>query len=132
MRPRDALYYILTGKSFDGRRATEMGLVNEAVPARELPGEVRKLAGLLKSKNPVAMRAAKELFKLSLNMGYDEALSLALTKSREVTHLSEGRMAEGGRRTVHDGRIPSGLGDLSADRPARDIIRMSRKRGEHP
>ncbi len=38
MRPRDALYYILTGKSFGGRRAAEMGLVNEAVPPGSFPG----------------------------------------------------------------------------------------------
>jgi trans-feruloyl-CoA hydratase/vanillin synthase len=38
MRPRDALYYILTGKSFGGRRAAEMGLVNEAVSPGSFPG----------------------------------------------------------------------------------------------
>ncbi len=32
MRHRDALYYIMTGLTFDGRKAAEMGLVNEAVP----------------------------------------------------------------------------------------------------
>ena len=31
---RDALYYIMTGEPFDGRKAAEMRLVNEAVPAR--------------------------------------------------------------------------------------------------
>ena len=36
MRHRDALYYIMTGELFDGRKAAEMGLVNEAVPLAEL------------------------------------------------------------------------------------------------
>ena len=33
---RDAMYYIMTGEHFDGRRAAEMRLVNEAVPADQL------------------------------------------------------------------------------------------------
>ncbi|MCY1159487.1 MAG: enoyl-CoA hydratase/aldolase, partial [Citricoccus sp.] len=33
---RDAMYYIMTGDHFDGRRAAEMRLVNEAVPADQL------------------------------------------------------------------------------------------------
>ena len=33
---RDAMYYIMTGEQFDGRRAYEMRLVNEAVPADQL------------------------------------------------------------------------------------------------
>jgi feruloyl-CoA hydratase/lyase len=28
MRPPDALYYVMTGQLFDGRKAAEMGLVN--------------------------------------------------------------------------------------------------------
>jgi len=31
MNQRDALYYIMTGETFDGKRAKEMGLVNDAV-----------------------------------------------------------------------------------------------------
>src|SRR6476660_8306611 len=32
MSQRDALYYIMTGETFDGRKAAAMNLVNEAVP----------------------------------------------------------------------------------------------------
>ncbi len=31
---RQALYYIMTGETFDGRRAAAMGLVGESVPRR--------------------------------------------------------------------------------------------------
>ena len=36
MSQRDALYYIMTGETFDGRKAAAMGLVNEAVPLSDL------------------------------------------------------------------------------------------------
>ena len=36
MSQRDALYYIMTGETFDGRKAAAMGLVNEAVPKAKL------------------------------------------------------------------------------------------------
>ena len=35
---RNALYYIMTGDNFDGKRAAEIGLVNFAVPKAELQG----------------------------------------------------------------------------------------------
>ncbi|MGO8565504.1 enoyl-CoA hydratase-related protein, partial [Rhizobium ruizarguesonis] len=41
MLHRDALYYIMTGELFGGRKAAEMGLVNEAVPMAELETRVR-------------------------------------------------------------------------------------------
>src|SRR5918911_2192577 len=37
---RDALFYIMTGRTFDGRRAAEMGLVNQSVPRERLLDEV--------------------------------------------------------------------------------------------
>ena len=36
MSQRDALYYIMTGETFDGRKAAAMNLVNEAVPLKDL------------------------------------------------------------------------------------------------
>ena len=42
MRHRDALYYIMTGEVFDGRKAATMGLVNEAVPAAQLASRVAR------------------------------------------------------------------------------------------
>ena len=36
LRPRDFLYYAMTGETFDGRTAAAMGLVNFAVPEKTL------------------------------------------------------------------------------------------------
>ena len=56
MRQRDALYYIMTGENFDGRKAAQMGLVNEAVPRDQLRERTRALARMLLAKNPVVLK----------------------------------------------------------------------------
>ena len=45
MSQRDALYYIMTGETFDGRKAAAMNLVNEAVPLKDLRKRTKELAG---------------------------------------------------------------------------------------
>src|SRR5262245_40472789 len=60
MRHRDAMYYVMTGNTFDGRKAAEMGLVNEAVPKSKLRERTRALALELTGKNPTVLRAAKQ------------------------------------------------------------------------
>src|SRR3954466_4070534 len=57
MNQRDCLYYIMTGETFDGRKAAHMGLVNEAVPLQDLRTRTRKLARTLMEKNPTVLRA---------------------------------------------------------------------------
>jgi trans-feruloyl-CoA hydratase/vanillin synthase len=70
---RDALYYSMTGETFDGRRAAEMRLVNEAVPAGQLTQRVIEIAELLKSKNPTVLRGVKETVRHIRSMGWTEA-----------------------------------------------------------
>jgi trans-feruloyl-CoA hydratase/vanillin synthase len=60
---RKALEYIMTGETFTGKQAAEMGLVNRAVPLEKLREETMALARVLASKNPVVLRAAKHGFK---------------------------------------------------------------------
>lgn len=70
---RNALYYIMTGETFGGQRAAEMGLVNKSVPRAQLREEVEKLAQSLLQKNPVVVRAAKVGFKVAREFGWDQA-----------------------------------------------------------
>jgi trans-feruloyl-CoA hydratase/vanillin synthase len=70
---RDAMYYILTGETFDGRKAVEMRLVNFAVPKKRLRAETVRLARKLMEKNPHTLRAAKEVFKTCRTMDYWQA-----------------------------------------------------------
>ena len=51
-----ALEMLLTGDMMNAQRAYEIGLVNRVVPAAELLAEARKLAHVLASKAPIAVR----------------------------------------------------------------------------
>ena len=70
---RDALLYVMTGRTFDGRRAAEMGLVNESVPRAALRDAVVALARELLAKNPIVLRAAKVGYKNGLGMDWEQA-----------------------------------------------------------
>lgn len=73
MNQRDALYYIMTGEMFDGRKAAQMGVVNESVPRARLKTRVRQLAKVLLEKNPTVLRTAKTAYKYVRYMDYDTA-----------------------------------------------------------
>jgi trans-feruloyl-CoA hydratase/vanillin synthase len=70
---RDALYFIMTGETFDGAEAARMRLVNEAVPRAALRERTRALARTLADKNPIVLRAAKVGYKRCREMSWDDA-----------------------------------------------------------
>ncbi|WP_085725617.1 p-hydroxycinnamoyl CoA hydratase/lyase [Pseudomonas sp. R37(2017)] len=69
---RESLYYIMTGKTFGGAKAAEMGLVNRSVPLAQLREEVILLAQDLLDKNPVVLRAAKIGFKRCRELTWEQ------------------------------------------------------------
>lgn len=69
-----AKYHALTGRPLSGREAADIGLVNEAVPFRDLQGRVNEIADDLASL-PTAQLAAQ---KLMVNQAY-ENMGLAST-----------------------------------------------------
>jgi trans-feruloyl-CoA hydratase/vanillin synthase len=99
---RDALYYIMTGKTFDGRRAARMGLVNEAVPAAELRERTRELAETLLDKNPVVLRQAKTACKMSVEMNWDVAEDYLFAKQDQGRFQDPERGREKGLKQFLD------------------------------
>jgi len=81
---RVALYYILTGEPFDGRRAAEIGLVNFAVPKAELETKTRWLAHKLIEKNPLVLRACKTAYHHVRDMSWDTAADYLAAKSDQA------------------------------------------------
>ena len=70
---RNALKYIMTGETFNGAQAAEMGLVNHAVSFGELREETVALARKLLAKNPVALHAAKTGFKRCRELTWEQS-----------------------------------------------------------
>ena len=92
---RVAMYYIMTGETFDGRRAAEIGLVNEAAPLVELRERTRRLAEKLMEKNPAVLRAAKTSYRVAAGMDWETAADYLIAKSDQVRMLDpeDGRTA---------------------------------------
>jgi feruloyl-CoA hydratase/lyase len=93
---RDALLYVMTGRTFDGRRAAELGLVNWSVPREQLRAEVEALARELLEKNPVVLRAAKLGFKHAQAMSWDTAEDYLYAKLEQSQFVDRERGREEG------------------------------------
>ncbi|MDT8397977.1 MAG: p-hydroxycinnamoyl CoA hydratase/lyase [Pseudomonadales bacterium] len=110
MGARNALYYIMTGETFNGRQAAEMGLVNESVPADKLEARVRELATVLMQKDPVVLRSAKEVFKRVRYMDWETANDYIYAKSDGSQHRSGGEFRQGAMKAfLDDKKLRPGL-----------------------
>jgi trans-feruloyl-CoA hydratase/vanillin synthase len=83
MGRRAALYVIMTGIPFDGRKAAATGLVNESVPLAELRGRTRELAKVLLDKNPTVLHQAKVAFRNVEDMSWEVALDYLGAKNEQ-------------------------------------------------
>jgi feruloyl-CoA hydratase/lyase len=107
---RAGLLYVMTGRTFDGRQAAAMGLVNASVPLSELRGEVESLARELLAKNPVALRGAKLGYKHCEAMSWDEAEDYLYAKIEQSQFLdTEGGREHGLEQFLDEKRIKPGL-----------------------
>lgn len=91
MSTRDAMYYALTGETFDGRRAAQMGLVNESVPHERLRERTRELAQILRSKNPTALRGTKIAVRHVQQMAWEISDDYLMAKNVEASMLDPER-----------------------------------------
>ncbi|HWK53357.1 MAG TPA: p-hydroxycinnamoyl CoA hydratase/lyase [Hyphomicrobiales bacterium] len=102
MGMRNALYYIMTGETFTGRQAADMGLINEAVPAAQLEKRVRALAKVLMQKDPVVLRAAKDVFKRVRYMDWETANDYIYAKGDASQYRSGGEFRSGAMKAFLD------------------------------
>jgi trans-feruloyl-CoA hydratase/vanillin synthase len=84
LRPRDALWYGMTGEPFNGIVAAQIGFVNKAVPLARLAEEARKVALTIAQKDAWALKATKDGYRNSLDMGWDAAIDYASAKEMEL------------------------------------------------
>ncbi|MGU7784188.1 p-hydroxycinnamoyl CoA hydratase/lyase [Burkholderia sp. PU8-34] len=107
---RQALYYIMTGDTFTGQQAAQMGLVNKSVPRAQLRDEVVALAAKLLDKNPVVIRNAKHGFKRCRELTWEQNEDYLYAKLDQANHRDpEGGREQGLKQFLDDKSIKPGL-----------------------
>ena len=110
LRPREALYYAMTGRTFDGDRAADIGFVNAAYPLADLEREVTELAGEIATKDPDALAACKDGYKFSLEMSSEAAINYAAAKSDQLSLRQKDAWRSEGIGDFLEGKYRPGLG----------------------
>lgn len=113
---RAALYYIMTGEPFDGKRAAEIGLVNESVPLASLRERTRALAVTLLGKNPTVLRSAKTALKRVRTMDWDMSEEYLAAKAEQTRATDpEGGRSKGMKQFLDEKSIRPGLESYRRD-----------------
>ena len=111
MSDRQAMYYIMTGETFDGKKAAEIGLINEAVPKAKLEARTRELCKVLLSKNPTTLRYARLAYKNCRYMGWEESADYLTAKNDQLMLRDPERGREKGmKQFLDDKTYKPGLG----------------------
>ncbi len=84
LMPRDAMFYACTGRTFDGKKAADMGLVNFSVPLKNLKRETLKLAKELLGKNQNVLRGTKHAIRATQTMDWNAAADYLNAKQAEI------------------------------------------------
>lgn len=110
MGHRQALHYIMTGETFTGKQAAEMGLINKSVPKEQLRAAVVTLAQSLLEKNPVVLRYAKQGFKRARELTWEQGEDYLYAKTDQSNYRDpENGRKEGLKQFLDDKTIKPGL-----------------------
>jgi trans-feruloyl-CoA hydratase/vanillin synthase len=110
MGHRQALHYIMTGETFTGVQAAQMGLINKSVPKEQLRDAVLALAKTLLEKNPVVLRYAKQGFKRARELTWEQGEDYLYAKIDQCNYRDpEKGRKEGLKQFLDDKTIKPGL-----------------------
>jgi trans-feruloyl-CoA hydratase/vanillin synthase len=116
LRHRDAMYYAMTGRTFDGRKAAQMGLVNESVPRDQLKARVTELAKELLGKNPTVLRSIKTAVRHVQGMSWEISDEYLQAKQAQTRFLDEEKgRAKGLEQFLDEKSFRPGLGGYRRD-----------------
>ena len=105
----------LTGERFDARRAKQIGLVHELVPAVELGAAVEHRLEEIFTAGPAAVRAAKLLIRRVLDNTYDDSRAITARAIAQQRTSAEGQE---GLRAFLERRQASFVKDLEREDPS--------------
>jgi trans-feruloyl-CoA hydratase/vanillin synthase len=116
MNHRDSMFYIMTGRTFDGKKAAQMGLVNESVPLAQLREHTRTLALELLGKNPTVLRACKQAVRSVQGMSWETSDDYLFAKGHQARFLDpEGGRSQGMKQFLDEKSFRPGLGGYKRD-----------------
>jgi trans-feruloyl-CoA hydratase/vanillin synthase len=106
----------MTGDTFTGKQAAEMGLVNYAVPRDQLRAKVIEIAERLLRLNPVTVYNAKIMYKLTRNMDWETASDYSGAKNAQNSFMDKekGRL-KGMTQFLDEKSFKPGLGAYRRD-----------------
>jgi len=108
---RDGMYYALTGDTFDGKKAKEIGFVNFSYPKKQLRAETVKLAQKLMEKSPLVLRYTKEALRAVRFMNEPQAADYLGAKSDALRFADkEDSRTQGMKQFLDDKSYRPGLG----------------------
>lgn len=109
MRPRDALYYGMSGDSFDGIEAARIGFINKTFPKAKLLEETMAIARKIAGKDAHALRATKEGYRYSLEMSWEAAMNYSMAKELELVQRQNDAWRKEGIQDFLKGKYKPGL-----------------------
>jgi trans-feruloyl-CoA hydratase/vanillin synthase len=111
MREREAMYYVMTGETFNGKRAAEIGFVTESVPLAKLRERTRQVAKVLMEKNPTVLRTAKIAYRQAAEMTWEQGTDYLMAKHAQAgTEDTENGRNTGMTQFLDDKTYRPGLG----------------------
>lgn len=102
MAYRDAQFYAMTGRTFDGKQAVQMKLANIAVPKEKLREETAKLARELMEKNPIVLAYTKQAVRAVRTMDVQNSYEYLMTKIQALRFMDKAGTRETGMREFLD------------------------------
>lgn len=75
--PKKAFELLLLGETLTAAKAKELGLVNFVVPDESFEAEVEALVQKLASMSLVSLKASKRAIYMGMDMGFNEAITMA-------------------------------------------------------
>lgn len=117
---RDGMYYALTGDTFDGKKAKDMGFINFSFPRNEFKQETIKLAQKLMEKSPAVLRYTKEALRAVRFMNEPQAADYLNAKSDALRFVDkEDSRTQGMRQFLDDKSYRPGFGAFRRDKATR-------------
>jgi len=108
---RDGMYYALTGDTFDGKKAKEIGFVNFSYPKATLRQETVRLAHKLMEKSPAVLRYTKEALRAVRFMNEPQAADYLNAKSDALRFVDrEDSRSQGMRQFLDEKSYRPGFG----------------------